>query len=61
MKIVPAPDKFNESLKGILNIENVTKGDTYYISIGRVQAIGTGFLLAETQQTFNITCQMYNY
>ncbi len=61
MKIVPAPGKFNESLKGILNIENVTKGDTYYISTGRVHAIGTGFLLTETQHTFNITCQMYDY
>ena len=41
--------------------ENVTKGDTFYIPTGRVHAIGSGVLLAEIQQTSNITYRIYDY
>lgn len=51
----------NSSLSKILNIEKVKKGDTFYIPTGRVHAIGTGVLLAEIQQTSNITYRIYDY
>ena len=53
---------FNKAtLKEILNIKKVKKGDTYYIPTGRVHAIGAGVLLAEIQQTSNITYRIYDY
>lgn len=48
-------------LNDILNIEKVKKGDTFYIPTGRVHAIGAGVLLAEIQQTSNITYRIYDY
>ncbi len=51
----------NNSLKDLLNIEKVTEGDTFYIPTGRVHAIGGGVLLAEIQQTSNITYRIYDY
>lgn len=51
----------NATLNEILNIEKVQKGDTYYIPTGRVHAIGAGVLLAEIQQTSNITYRIYDY
>jgi len=41
--------------------ETVQKGDTFYIPTGRVHAIGAGVLLAEIQQTSNITYRIYDY
>jgi len=49
------------TLTEILSIEKVVKGDTYYIPTGRVHAIGAGVLLAEIQQTSNITYRIYDY
>lgn len=51
----------NATLSEILNIEKVEKGDTFYIPTGRVHAIGAGVLLAEIQQTSNITYRIYDY
>lgn len=51
----------NATLNEILNIEKVKKGDTFYIPTGRVHAIGAGVLLAEIQQTSNITYRIYDY
>ena len=51
----------NGTLTDILNIENVKRGDTFYIPTGRVHAIGAGVLLAEIQQTSNITYRIYDY
>lgn len=51
----------NSALSEILNIEKVKKGDTFYIPTGRVHAIGAGVLLAEIQQTSNITYRIYDY
>lgn len=45
----------------ILNIEKVSQGDTFYIPTGRVHAIGAGVLLAEIQQTSDITYRIYDY
>lgn len=51
----------NATLLDILNIEKVKEGDTFYIPTGRVHAIGAGVLLAEIQQTSNITYRIYDY
>ncbi len=45
----------------IMNSENVESGDTFYVPTGRVHAIGSGVLLAEIQQTSNITYRIYDY
>lgn len=51
----------NKSLTDILNIDNVEKGDVYFIPTGRVHAIGAGVLLAEIQQTSDITYRVYDW
>ncbi|WP_142786322.1 class I mannose-6-phosphate isomerase [Changchengzhania lutea] len=51
----------NSTLSDILNIEKVKKGDAFYIPTGRIHAIGAGVLLAEIQQTSNITYRIYDY
>lgn len=45
----------------LLNVEKVQKGNAYYIPAGRVHAIGAGVLLAEIQQTSDITYRIYDY
>ena len=45
----------------LLNTENAKAGDTFYIPTGRVHAIGAGVLLAEIQQTSDITYRIYDY
>ena len=51
----------NKTLPKILNFEKVTSGDTYFIEVGRVHAIGAGVLLAEIQQTSDITYRVYDW
>lgn len=50
-----------KKLKDILNIEKVKKGDVYYQPAGRVHAIGEGVLLAEIQQSSDVTYRIYDY
>lgn len=51
----------NGKLLEILNQEEVTSGDTYFINTGKVHAIGAGILLAEIQQTSDVTYRIYDY
>jgi mannose-6-phosphate isomerase len=51
----------NKTLTNILNFDKVTKGDTYFIEVGRVHAIGAGVMLAEIQQTSDITYRVYDW
>ena len=51
----------NKSLLEILNVEEVAKGDAYFIPTGRVHAIGAGVMLAEVQQTSDITYRIYDW
>ena len=51
----------NNKLTDILNFEEVSTGDVYFIPAGRVHAIGKGILLAEIQQTSDITYRIYDY
>ncbi|QNM86678.1 class I mannose-6-phosphate isomerase [Polaribacter pectinis] len=51
----------NKSLLNILNVDEVKKGDTYFIPTGTIHAIGAGVLLAEIQQTSDITYRVYDW
>ena len=50
-----------KSLTKILNFDRVKEGDTYFIEAGRVHAIGAGVLLAEIQQTSDVTYRVYDW
>jgi len=45
----------------ILNKEDVTAGDVYFLPAGRVHTIGKGLLIAEIQQTSDITYRIYDF
>lgn len=51
----------NKTLVDILNFVEVDKGDVYFIPPGRIHAIGAGVLLAEIQQTSDITYRIYDW
>ena len=51
----------NNTILNVMHHENVQKGDTFYIPTGRVHAIGAGVLLAEIQQTSDVTYRIYDY
>lgn len=51
----------NKTLLDILHHEAVEKGNTYFIKAGTVHAIGAGIVLAEIQQTSDITYRVYDY
>lgn len=55
--------KYLESDKiiDLLNIEKVAEGDVFFIPTGRIHAIGAGVLLAEIQQTSDITYRIYDW
>jgi len=44
-----------------LHKEKVSLGNVFYIPTGRVHAIGAGVMLAEIQQTSDITYRIYDY
>lgn len=45
----------------LLNADIVKPGDVYFIPTGRIHAIGAGVLLAEIQQTSDITYRIYDW
>lgn len=49
------------TIKSILNVDKVKEGDVYFIPTGRVHAIGAGVMLAEIQQTSDITYRIYDW
>ena len=51
----------DKTLQSILNFDAVQAGDTYFIEVGRIHAIGAGVLLAEIQQTSDITYRVYDW
>ena len=51
----------DKTLQSILNFDTVKAGDTYFIEVGRIHAIGAGVLLAEIQQTSDITYRVYDW
>lgn len=55
-------DYFNNGkLIDILNIEKVQADDVYFLPAGRVHYIGKGCLLAEIQQSSDITYRIYDF
>ncbi len=60
------PQKYVDSLSEnklpeILNSESVKKGDAFILKPGTVHAIGAGVLLAEIQQTSDVTYRIYDW
>ena len=51
----------NKELLQILNSEEAKEGDVFFIPSGRVHATGKGILLAEIQQTSDITYRIYDW
>lgn len=49
------------TLKEILNYEKVNSGDIYFMPAGRIHAVGAGVLLAEIQQTSDLTYRIYDW
>ncbi|MGY5354893.1 type I phosphomannose isomerase catalytic subunit [Wenyingzhuangia sp. IMCC45467] len=61
-----SPEKYQQAIeeKKILeklNFEKVKKGDSFFIKEGLVHAIGAGCLIAEIQQTSDITYRIYDW
>lgn len=48
-------------LTEILNKEKVQAGDCFYLPAGRVHTIGKGLLLAEIQQSSDVTYRIYDF
>ncbi len=49
------------TLLDLLNYEEVKEGDTFFINSGKIHAIGAGVLLAEIQQTSDITYRVFDF
>lgn len=61
-----SPEEYSESLKkgtitDHLNFIKVDRGDTFFIKAGKVHAIGEGVMLAEIQQTSDVTYRVYDW
>jgi mannose-6-phosphate isomerase len=51
----------NKTLLSILDTKNVQKGDVFFLETGTVHAIGAGTVIAEIQQTSDITYRLYDF
>lgn len=49
------------SIEDVLNKVQVYPGDCFYIPAGRVHGIGGGMMIAEIQQTSDVTYRIYDY
>ena len=61
-----SPEEYKSALENgrlleLIHRESVKPGDAYFIKAGTVHAIGGGILLAEIQQTSDITYRIYDY
>ncbi|NNK75218.1 MAG: class I mannose-6-phosphate isomerase [Maribacter sp.] len=59
-------EEYTQSLKrdtllDLLNYEPVKEGDTFFINTGKIHAIGAGVLLAEIQQTSDVTYRVFDF
>ena len=48
-------------IETLLNYEPIIEGDSYYINAGKIHAIGKGALIAEIQQSSDITYRVYDW
>lgn len=51
----------DNTITEVLASHKVNAGDVFYIPAGRVHAIGSGILLAEIQQSSDVTYRIYDY
>ncbi len=51
----------DDDLLKLLNYEPVKEGDTFFINTGKIHAIGAGVLLAEIQQTSDVTYRVFDF
>ncbi|PZX17344.1 mannose-6-phosphate isomerase [Breznakibacter xylanolyticus] len=51
----------HKTLNQILGYHEVTPGDIFFMPSGRVHAIGAGILLAEIQQSSDVTYRIYDF
>ena len=51
----------NDTLLDLMNYETVKEGDTFFINTGKIHAIGAGVLLAEIQQTSDVTYRVFDF
>ena len=51
----------NGKLTELLNEEEVNSGDCFFLPAGRVHTIGKGLLLAEIQQSSDVTYRIYDF
>ena len=61
-----SPEEYKTSLASnklteLMNYVPVKEGDTFFINTGKVHAIGAGILLAEIQQTSDVTYRIYDF
>ena len=61
-----SPEEYLESIKNnsilsILDYKKVSKGDVFFLATGTVHAIGAGTVIAEIQQTSDITYRLYDF
>lgn len=61
-----SPEEYLEHLKNknlieILNEVKVKKGDVFFLETGTIHAIGAGIVIAEIQQTSDITYRIYDW
>ncbi|WP_337301688.1 type I phosphomannose isomerase catalytic subunit [Sediminicola sp. 1XM1-17] len=51
----------DDTLLDLMNYESVQEGDTFFINTGKIHAIGAGVLLAEIQQTSDVTYRVFDF
>ena len=51
----------SNKIESLLHYETVKSGDTFFIQTGTVHAIGAGILLAEIQQTSDVTYRIFDW
>ena len=51
----------DKNIMSVLNGVSVKKGDAFFIETGTVHAIGAGIVLAEIQQTSDVTYRIYDF
>lgn len=61
-----SPDEYlrhlaQKSLPSILNTISVKKGDVFFLETGTIHAIGAGVVIAEIQQTSDVTYRIYDW
>lgn len=51
----------NDKLENLLQFDPVKEGDVFFIPAGRVHAIGKGIVVAEIQQTSDVTYRIFDF